>query len=263
MYKLVSLLVVIVLLNACSPNNITKDDSLATYFTQQQLKGSFAIFDNNKGAFTIYNLSHYKDSAYQPSSTFNIVNSLIGLQTGVITNEKTAITINTNNQVTNITLAEAFKNTELPYFQAVAKTLGKEKMQFWLDSIGYTKTKITTAIDSFWVDNSLKITADEQLGLVKKLYFNQLPFNKTVTETVKKLMLQQENANYTLAYTTGLGNTEKGTTTGWVVGWIVENKHPHFFVLNTIGSANANTTNTNLTILKNCLSKLGYLQGKM
>ncbi|MEI2739030.1 MAG: penicillin-binding transpeptidase domain-containing protein [Chitinophagaceae bacterium] len=36
------------------------------------------------GQFTVHNLGRYRDSSYSPASTFKIVNSLIGLQTGKI-----------------------------------------------------------------------------------------------------------------------------------------------------------------------------------
>ena len=45
-------------------------------------------------------------------------------------------------------------------------------------------------------------------------------------------MLFENNANYRLGYKTGWGFNEKGHTIGWIVGWIEENQHPYFFVLN-------------------------------
>jgi len=104
-------------------------------------------------------------------------------------------------------------------------------MQRWLDTLGYAAKYGKAAvgrIDSFWLDNSIKITPDEQLGLVKKLYFNQLPFSKPCTEYCKKVMLQEDNANYRLAYKTGTAYRENGNSIGWLVGWIEENKHAYF-----------------------------------
>ena len=69
--------------------------------------------------------------------------------------------------------------------------------------------KRSTAIDTFWLDNSLKITPDEELGLVKRLYFDQLPFFKSYQETVKRAMLFENNTNYRLGYKTGWGFNEK------------------------------------------------------
>ena len=60
-------------------------------------------------------------------------------------------------------------------------------------------------IDSFWLNNTLKIKPDEQLGLVKKLYFDQLPFFKRTQEIVQSVMLREQNSNYKLYYKTGWG----------------------------------------------------------
>src|ERR1700748_2006404 len=76
---------------ACSPNNVTEDDSLKKYFDSVGVNGSFGLFDNGQGHFTIYNLHRFRDSSYLPASTFKIVNSLIGIQTGFVKDEKTVI----------------------------------------------------------------------------------------------------------------------------------------------------------------------------
>lgn len=252
---------------SCSPNNVNEDNSLKKYFDENNVIGTFGIFDNGLGQFTIYNLTRFKDSAYLPASTFKIVNSLIGLQTGRITNEKMIIKwdgIKRDREELNkdLTMEEAFKISSLPYYQEVARRIGKDTMQQWLDSLSYGTKKIKTSVDSFWIDNSLKIKPDEQLGLVKKLYFNQLPFNKTTTEIVKKVMVQEDNSNYILAYKTGLGYKENGKVLGWIVGWVEENKHPHFFVLNVEGEHNASMIEIRKKILTDILKQLGYLQGK-
>src|SRR5690349_7793890 len=73
---------IILVIDACSPNNTREDESLGKYFTENKVEGTFAMFDNGTGEFTVYNMPRYRDSAYLPASTFKIVNSLIGLETG-------------------------------------------------------------------------------------------------------------------------------------------------------------------------------------
>lgn len=80
--------VVTVVFIACSPNNVTVENGYKKYFDENKVTGTFGIFDNGTGQFTIYNLSRFKDSSYLPASTFKIVNSLIGVETGRVTNEK-------------------------------------------------------------------------------------------------------------------------------------------------------------------------------
>ncbi|MBS1628149.1 MAG: class D beta-lactamase [Bacteroidetes bacterium] len=255
------------ILHSCSPNNVTIDNSLQKYFDSNHVTGTFALFDNGSGQFTVYNLPRYKDSAFLPASTFKIVNSLIGLQIGKITNEKMIIKwdgVKRWNEAWNkdLTMEEAFKLSAVPYYQEVARRIGKDTMQFWLDSLHYGNKKIGGAIDSFWLNNSLKVTADEQLGLVKRLYFDQLPFDKRTQSIVKKIMLQENNANYSLSYKTGFGYKEDGKSLAWIVGWVEENKHPYFFALNIEGAHDADLVNMRMTILKGILKQLDFLQGK-
>ncbi|HVX49386.1 MAG TPA: penicillin-binding transpeptidase domain-containing protein [Chitinophagaceae bacterium] len=261
----------------CSYNNVTINNSLKQNFDSYHVTGTFGLFDNAHGHFTVYNLSRFKDSAYLPASTFKIVNSLVGIQTGVITNEKMVIkwdgvvrlypggdTAKAWNK--DLTMEDAFKTSAVPYYQEVARKVGKDTMQHWLDSLGYAsrygRAVINSKIDTFWLDNSIKITADEQLGLVKKLYFNQLPFQKRAQEIVKKVMARDTTAKYKLYYKTGWGFTENGNSLGWAVGWIEENKHVYFFALNLEGAHDINMQQARLAILKNILQQLGFFEGK-
>lgn len=261
-----------VLMNACSPNNVRIENGLKKYFDEQQVIGSFGIYDNGTGQFVVYNLSRFKDSAYTPASTFKIVNSLIGIESGRIVNEKMVIkwdgvvrTFSNGDTATawnkDLTMEEAFKSSAVPYYQEIARRIGKDTMQYWLDSLVYGNHKIGEKLDAFWLDNTLKITADEELGLVKRLYFSQLPFQKRTQDIVKRVMLQESNANYKLSYKTGWGNKENGNTLGWVAGWIEENNHPYFFVLNVEGKPGTDPS-LRINLLKAILKEQGFLEGK-
>lgn len=271
MRKWIFWIICIITIISCSPNNVTINNDIEKYFIENNVTGAFGIFNNGSGQFTIYNLKRFRDSAYLPASTFKIVNSLIGLETGRIVDENMVIPWDgTTRDVTawnkDLSMADAFKASAVPYYQEVARRIGKDTMQHYLDSLGYgvSDRKVTIGqIDSFWLDNTIKITADEQVGLVKKLYFNQLPFQKRSMRIVKDVMVQEKNAAYTLAYKTGWGFTEDGKSLGWVVGWIEENNHPHFFALNITGTGSTNMIAVRMNILKRVLQDLGYLEGKM
>jgi len=255
-----------ILFSACTQSNVTVNNDLKKYFDSNGVTGCFGMFDNAHGQFTVYNLPRYRDSAYLPASTFKIVNSLIGLQTGVISNENMVIkwdgVVRRPEWDKDLTMEEAFKVSAVPYYQEVARRIGKDTMQQWLDSLHYGTEKLTSAIDTFWLDNSLKIKPDEQLGLAKRLYFGQLPFDKRPQSIVKKIMLQENNTNYQLSYKTGMGYTENGNALGWMVGWIEENVHVYFFVLNIEGPHNTDMTTVRMNILKGILKHEGFMQGK-
>jgi beta-lactamase class D len=160
-------------------------------------------------------------------------------------------------------MAEAFKVSCVPYYQEVARRIGKDTMKHWIDSLGYGNKNISGPIDSFWLNNNLKISPDEQLGLVKRLYFDQLPFRKSVQQMVRNVMLQEDNTAYKLSYKTGWNFDEKKNAQGWVVGWIEENRHVYFFV--TFVKAPDATTDISavrMNITKGILQQLGYMKGE-
>ncbi len=256
-------------------NNVETDNSLKKYFDENKVEGCFSLMDNGTGRFTVYNLSRWRDSNYLPASTFKIVNSLIGLQTGKISSDSMIIKWDSVvrrvpewNQ--DLTMYKAFRVSAVNYYQEVARRIGKDTMEYWLDTLGYaagksdTAYKIRSSIDSFWLDNSMKISPAEQQGLVKKLYFDELPFFRTYQEMVKRAMLFEDNANYRLGYKTGWGTTEAGHALGWVVGWIEENNHPYFFVLNIESPEhNFDMSSARMKMLKDILKQLGFFEGKM
>ena len=269
MKNAIPVLVMSLLIASCSPNNVKVDDSLGKYFTENKVEGTFALMNNGTGKFTVYNLERYRDSSYLPASTFKIVNALIGLQTGKITNDSMVIkwdSIERNIPGWNrdLSMYQAFRVSSVPYFQEVARRIGIDTMQHWLDTLKYGSRKITGPIDSFWLNNTIKITPDEQLGLVKRLYFDQLPFYKTYQGMVKNAMLFENQTTYRLAYKTGWGHTPNGNSLGWLVGWVEENSHPYFFVLNIESpDPDFDMSKTRLKMVKDILKDLGFFEGKM
>jgi beta-lactamase class D len=96
------------------------------------------------------------------------------------------------------------------------------------------------------LNDTLKISPDEQVGLMKRLYHDQLPFSTRAQRIVKGMMLQESAQDYKLYYKTGWGNdTKSGKDLMWVVGYaetihrlknpktkeIEAIPHPYFFAL--------------------------------
>jgi beta-lactamase class D len=234
---------------ACSPNNVTIDNSLQRYFDSAGVKGSFGFFDNGQGHFTIYNLPRYRDSAYQPAGTFDIVQSLVALQTGVVKDDSS--------------VRQGFQSGDQTIFRDLAGRLGKDSLKKWIDTVHYGNRDVSGALDSFWSNNHLKLTSDEQLGLMKRLYFDQLPFFNRPQKLVRDMMPLESNSIYRLAYKTGRGIKEDGHAIGWVLGWVEENKHPYFFVVNLeTEDTTRDLTAIGLHIVKSILRPMGFFDGK-
>ncbi len=251
----------------CSINKAEVDDSLKKYFDAKQVEGCFTMLNNADGRIVVYNMG-LDTMRLQPASTFKIINSLIALQTGVATDENMVIPWDgvrrwNKDWNKNLSMKEAFRVSAVPYYQEIARRIGKDTMQRWIDSLSYGNKNISGPIDSFWLNNTLKISPDEQLGLMKKLYFDQLPFRKSVMETVRNMMLQEDNTNYKLSYKTGWGYDEKGQSIGWVTGWIEENKHVYFFItLVRSDNKDIDMARVRLDITRDILKEYGFFEGK-
>jgi beta-lactamase class D len=256
---------------ACSPNNVTVDDSLGRYFDSAAVKGTFGLFDNGQGHFTIYNLPRYSDSFYSPGATFDILQSLVAIQTGVVKDDSstmsdilTCCSVAFDNHKP-FAFGDYFRDTsegEGMAFYYLSKRIGKDTLRKWIDSLQYGNRKTMDSAE-FWQDGTLKINSDEQLGLLKKLYFNQLPFMERTQEIVRRMMTTESNSVYRLSYKTAEGVNGDGHAIGWVMGWVEENKHPYFFVVNL---ESADTTKdlrqTGLVIAKKILQQEGFFAGK-
>ena len=259
---------IITIIGSCSVNQAKIDNSLKKYFDSAKVDGCFSMVNNQTGAVTVYNMK-LDTQRFLPASTFKIVNSLIGLETGRITDEKMLIKwdgIKRWNADWNkdLTMAEAFKVSAVNYYQEVARRIGRDTMKQWIDTLHYGNMNISGPVDSFWLNNTLKISPDEQLGLVKKLYFDKLPFQKRTQQIVRDVMLQEDNTLYKLSYKTGWGFDEQQNAIGWVVGWIEENRHVYFFVT-LIKSPNRDIDMipVRMKILKGILSQYGFFKGEM
>ena len=265
------LLIIPIFFAACTQTNVTEDNSFQTYFDSAKVSGTFGLFDNEQSHFTIYNLPRFRDSAYPPAATFHILLSLVGIQTGIVKDDSAVIHWDPERLPLvikpecddDLTLQSAFQNSCGIAFRELARRIGKDTLRKWVDSLGYGNKNTSGPVDSFWSDNRLTITADEELGLVKKLYYSQLPFFQRTQQILCRMMLRESNANYRLGYVTGGGNKEDGHSIGWVAGWIEENKHDYFFVLNLESAGSYDDlAATGTQILRKILQQMGFFEGK-
>ncbi|MEO7535565.1 MAG: penicillin-binding transpeptidase domain-containing protein, partial [Ferruginibacter sp.] len=144
------LLITYISFNSCSVNSAKIDNSLKKYFDENKVDGCFTMLNNSDGKVTVYNIK-LDTSRFLPASTFKIVNSLIGLETGVISDEKMVIkwdSIKRWNDDWNkdLSMEQAFKVSAVPYYQEVARRLGRDTMKQWIDSLHYGNMNIGNRI---------------------------------------------------------------------------------------------------------------------
>jgi beta-lactamase class D len=215
----------------------TAKPELESYF--QGYTGAFVLLDYSQNLYTHYNPGRCAER-FLPASTFKIMNSLIGLETGVIPDESFVIKwdgLRYENQTWNKdqTMKSAFQDSVVWYYQELARRVGSEKIQHYVDQAGYGNQDISGPVDSFWLAGNLRISADEQVGLLERLYNETLPFSKRSINIVKEMMVLEKGQNYQLSGKTGSGQIEKEDI-GWFVGYIEKENQVYFFAANIGGS---------------------------
>ena len=205
------------------------------YFDQYNVDGSFILY-NLKDSSTFEINEERCKKRFIPASTFKIFNSLVGLETGVIKDENFIIkwdSITTVDPASNKTqdLKTAFKNSTVWYYQELARRVGEEKMKYYINLVNYGNKDILGGIDKFWLTGKLRISQEEQIEFLVKLFKNKLPFSVRSQNIVKKIMLQEDSVSCKLRGKTGWG-VQDSLNIGWYIGWVEKNNNVYFFALN-------------------------------
>ena len=74
------------------------------------------------------------------------------------------------------------------YFQHVARVLGPEREQAYLDRLEYGNRDASSGLDSFWLGGSLRISPDEQEAFLVHLYRDALPVSEGAMQTVRSIL---------------------------------------------------------------------------
>lgn len=233
---------------------------LAIYF--EGFDGSFVLYDPAQNRLLRYN-PRGGAARYLPASTFKILNSLIGLETGVIADEDDVIAwdgtpqpVETWNQ--DHSLESAIRESVIWYYQELARRVGEERMRQWVEAVGYGNADISGAIDTFWLEGALRISADEQVDFLRRFYFGELPFSARSVEIVKKILVLEETEEYRLSGKTG--SVVRGVEyVGWFVGYLEKDGQVYFFASNIHNSQAAANGVKAQAITRAILQGLGLL----
>lgn len=214
---------------------LNKTEDLKKYFDEFGLKGSFVSYDLKQNTYTYYDSVRCK-VRFTPASTFKIPNSIIGLETGVIADENFVIPwdgVKRWNELWNrdMDLKTAVKVSCVPYFQELARRVGEERMQKMVKELNYGNMDISSGVDKFWLEGSLKISQNEQIEFLKKLYNNELPVSKRSMDIVKNIIVLQDTLGYVLRGKTGYG-FQDNKDIGWLVGWVEKDGNAYFYATN-------------------------------
>jgi beta-lactamase class D len=260
----------LLLLLLCLPPRTIRAQDLKSFF--QDTNGAFVLYDLRLDRYVRYNEPRCRQR-FSPKSTFKIPNSLIGLDTGVISDANFVIPWDRqkyppqdnwneepfNHWGRNQTLRSAIKYSVVWYYRELAKRVGENRMQKYVAGFNYGNRDISGGIDNFWLNNSLKISADEQIEFLKAFYTGRLPVAKRSTDIVKDILVLEQTSSFKLSGKTGGGPIAEATFIGWFVGYLETKNDVYFFALNIEGADFVSIRDKRVELTKQILKRLGYL----
>ncbi|MBR1124096.1 class D beta-lactamase [Bradyrhizobium lablabi] len=200
------------------------------------------------GTFVAYKVDDYlfissdkvrATQAQLPASTFKIPNSIIALETGVVKDPDKDVfkwdgvkrAIEPWNQ--DHTLRSAIAASAVPVYQEIARRIGPERMQKYVDLFEYGNRDIGGGIDQFWLTGNLRIDPMQQIEFVDKLRRGVLPVSKRSQELTRDILPVTKVGNAIIRAKTGLLGAEQGKPSlGWLVGWAEAGSQQTVFAMN-------------------------------
>ena len=250
----------------------TTQPDLASYFKPFPA-GAFVLYDLKRDRYLRYNEARCRER-FSPFSTFKIPNSLIGLDTGAIADAEFVIkwdekkypafnrdTLPFSNWWQDQTLRTAFKRSVLWYYRELALKVGERRMRDYVRRLGYGNGDASGPLNGFWLNSTLKVSADEQVDFLRRFYRGELPVSERATRIVKEIMTLEETPDYKLSGKTGGGSLAEGRYLGWFVGYLETKDNTYFFATEIEGPTYLSIRDERIALTKRILAGLGYIKG--
>lgn len=199
------------------------DPEISPIFTRYGIEGAIIVASLDGRVVYVHN-EERAESRFLPASTFKIPNSLIALEEAVIQDEQQLIEWDGRDKGwepwnKDQTLQTAFALSCVWCYQEFAKRIGDKRYIEYLDELDYGNGKTGKDVTTFWLEGDLAISAREQIGFLRKLYLEALPFKIDNIRLLKKTMVVEATPTYTLSAKTGWASRVKDQH-GWYVGYL-------------------------------------------
>jgi beta-lactamase class D len=230
------------------------------------------IDEGTAGTFVGYKIDDYliiasdKDrsgEAKLPASTFKIANSLIALETGVVEDPDKdvfkwdGVTRSIEAWNRDHTMRSAIAVSAVPVYQEIARRIGEERMQKYVDLLEYGNRNIGGGIDQFWLTGDLRIDPVQQIDFVDRLRRGALPISKRSQDLVRDILPVTKVGDVTIRAKSGLLGAETGKPSlGWMVGWAEKGSAQTVFALN-MDCPEPRHVADRMTLTQACLRDIG------
>ena len=247
-----------------SPQRSEIREDLAKRFTAEGTVGTFVGYKVDDYLIIASDKNCSGDDKL-PASTFKIPNSLIALETGVVEDPDKDIfkwdgvkrSIEPWNK--DHTLRSAIAASAVPVYQEIARRIGAERMQKYVDLFEYGNRDIGGGIDQFWLTGNLRIDPMQQVDFVDRLRRGVLPVSKRSQDLVRDILPVTKVGDAVIRAKSGLLGAEAGKPSlGWMVGWAEKGSAQTVFALN-MDCLEPRHIPARMAITQQCLTDIGAI----
>ena len=207
-------------------------------FADAGTEGTFVLLDSNANRLVMTDETRTRQGL-PPASTFKLPHALIALETGVVADADNevikwdGVTYEYDEWNRDHTLRSAMKYSVVPAFRQIARRIGSERMQYFLDKFDYGNKDIGgAAIDQFWMTGNLRITQIEQARFVERLQQGRLPVSSRSLDLVKDIVPVEKADDAVVHAKTGTIMAGDKPSVGWLVGWVEHGGASAAFAMN-------------------------------
>ncbi len=244
--------------------------NLQKHFADEGTVGAFAAFRADDQQVIASDHSRARDPVL-PASTFKIPNSIIALETGVVSDPDKdifkwdGVTRSIPDWNKDHTLRTAIAASAVPVYQEIARRVGKERMQKYVDAFDYGNRNIGGGIDRFWLTGDLRISPLEQIAFVDRLRRRALPVSKRAQDLTADILPVTKAGDSVIRAKTGLIGVDDRTaiegakaSIGWLVGWVEKGSTQTVFALN-LDIREPKHSASRMKIARQCLGDIGAI----
>ncbi len=248
-----------VFVSAANSQKLSPNEIIENAFAEHNISGSFVLKKIGHDEFIVFNQVR-SQKRFIPASTFKIANSLIALETGVVSDIDEVIPYGGKPQPfkaweRDMSMRGAIKISNVPVYQELARRVGLERYGKWLEKLNYGNQQTGTKTETFWLEGPLTISASEQVEFIERLIEKDLPLSMENQSAVIDILRLETNKGKILFGKTGWTRTPDPDL-GWFVGWVTDGTDQTVFALN-MDIKNSADSRKRIILPKQILGELG------
>lgn len=204
------------------------------------LDATFVLLDGATGKYARHNPAR-AGRRFPPCSTFKVPHTAMLLESGIVSSATgSALPYDPALQqpehwAHDFDLSGAFKASALWYYRAQARRLGMDAEARYVRRLEYGNMDTSGGLDGpdgpFWVDGSLRISADEQVKFLQRLHDGRLGLSPRTSALTRQIMLAEETPRWRLYAKTGACRPRDEQTSNWYVGFVEKGAATYYFAL--------------------------------